>query len=109
MGAFIKGDVVVLPFPFSDLTATKKRPAFVIASLSGDNVVLCLITSQKPKDSYAIAISNADFMNGSLKQNSYVRSNRLFTADSKIILYKAGALQDKKVEEIVNKIIEIIS
>ena len=49
MGTFVKGDVVVLPFPFSDLTAAKKRPALVIAALSGDDIVIALITSQKPK------------------------------------------------------------
>ena len=55
MGRLIKGDVVVLPFPFSDLTANKKRPALVVANLSGDDIIVCLITSQNAKDSYAIA------------------------------------------------------
>ena len=44
MGAFVKGDVVVAPFPFSDLSATKKRPALVVATLTGDDVILCQIT-----------------------------------------------------------------
>jgi len=46
MGRFVKGDVVVMPFPYSDLSATKKRPALVIAALDGDDVILCQITSQ---------------------------------------------------------------
>jgi len=46
MGGFIKGDVVVTPFPFSDLTANKKRRALVIADLTGDDIIICLITSQ---------------------------------------------------------------
>ena len=47
MGKFVKGDVVVLPFPFSDLSASKKRPALVVASIQphGD-LILCMITSQ---------------------------------------------------------------
>ena len=40
MGAFVKGDVVVTPFPFSDLSATKRRPALVVATLTGDGVIL---------------------------------------------------------------------
>jgi len=40
MGKFIKGDVVVVPFPFSDLTGTKRRPAFVVTDLPGDDVIL---------------------------------------------------------------------
>lgn len=46
MGTFVKGDVVVAPFPFSDLSATKKRPALVIATLTGNDVILCQITTQ---------------------------------------------------------------
>jgi mRNA interferase MazF len=42
---FIKGDVVVIPFPFSDLTQSKRRPALVIAELEGDDLILCQITS----------------------------------------------------------------
>ncbi|MFI5273274.1 MAG: hypothetical protein ACHQ4H_09625 [Ktedonobacterales bacterium] len=46
MGRFVRGDVVVIPFPFSDLTATKRRPALVVADLPGDDVILRQITSQ---------------------------------------------------------------
>ncbi|CAN5232016.1 type II toxin-antitoxin system PemK/MazF family toxin [soil metagenome] len=109
MGRFIKGDVVVLPFPFSDLTANKKRPALVVANLSGDDIVVCLITSQNAKDNYAIALTNQDFDGGNLKQNSSVRPNRLFTVDSNIVLYKIGKLKNQKIEEITNKIVEIFT
>ena len=53
MGAFVKGDVIVASFPFSDLTAAKKRPALVVATLTGDDVILFQITSQAVADSYA--------------------------------------------------------
>ena len=46
MAEFVKGDVVVVPFPFSDLTQAKRRPALVIATLEGDDLILCQITSQ---------------------------------------------------------------
>ena len=46
MGRFVKGDVVVIPFPYSDLSAGKKRPALVVPCLDGDDVILCQITSQ---------------------------------------------------------------
>jgi mRNA interferase MazF len=90
VGRFIKGDVVVVPFPFSDLTDAKKRPALVVAVLTGDDIIVCLITSQNAKDSYAISLTNADFASGNLKQNSNIRPNRLFTADSNIVLYRVG-------------------
>lgn len=109
MGRFVKGDVVVLPFPFSDLTANKKRPALVVANLTGDDIIVCLITSQNAKDKYAILLSSSDFADGKLKQNSNIRPNRLFTADSNIILYRVGALEKSKSEEVTTIIIEIFS
>ena len=54
MERFVKGDVVVIPFPFSDLSASKKRPALVLASLEGDDLILCQITSEARFDKYSI-------------------------------------------------------
>ncbi|MCI0691408.1 type II toxin-antitoxin system PemK/MazF family toxin [candidate division KSB1 bacterium] len=109
MGRFVKGDVVVAPFPFSDLSATKKRPALVVATLTGDDLLLCQITSQVASDTYAISLSQSDFANGKLKHDSNIRPNRLFTADSNIVLYRAGVLSSAKMQEVVNKIIAIIT
>ncbi len=109
MGRFIKGDVVVMPFPFSDLTANKKRPALVIADLTGDDIIICLITSQNAKDNYAISLASNDLANGQLRQDSNIRPNRLFTIDAKIVLYRIGTLKREKTEKVTEKIIEIFS
>jgi len=93
MAGFVKGDVVVIPFPFSDLSGSKKRPAFVLADLPGDDIILCQITSQHSKDIYAIEISQADFLNGSLPVTSNIRTSRIFTADKNIIIRKAGTVK----------------
>ena len=54
MGIFIKGDIVVVPFPFSDLSQSKKRPALVLVDLKGEDLILSQITSQNIYDLYAI-------------------------------------------------------
>ena len=69
MERFVKGDVVVVPFPFSDLTQAKRRPALVVDELEGDDLILCQITSQYVKDRYAVSIDESDFETGSLRQN----------------------------------------
>jgi len=108
MAKFIKGDVVVIPFPFSDLTQTKRRPALVISALEGDDVILCQITSRTIRDNYAIPLEDKDFKTGELKQSSNVRPNHIFTADSHIILYKVGSLTVNRLNEVIDKIVEII-
>ncbi len=107
MATFVKGDVVIVPFPFSDLSQTKRRPALVVATLAGEDLILCQITSQARSDRYAIAISNASFSDGSLNRNSNVRPNRLFTGDTGIIIYKAGELKGEKLKEVIDQIIDI--
>ena len=108
MAKLVKGDVVVVPFPFSDLSQAKRRPALVVSKLEGDDVILCQITSQSIKDNYAIPLDDKDFETGSLKQSSNIRPNRIFTADSNIVLYKVGNLTKEKLNEIIEKVVEII-
>ncbi|MEW6201492.1 MAG: type II toxin-antitoxin system PemK/MazF family toxin [bacterium] len=108
MAKFIRGDIVVVPFPFSDLTQAKRRPALIIADLEGDDYILCQITSKGVKDKYAVQLEDKDFDDGSLKQDSNVRPNRIFTTDQNIILYRIGHLRQNKFDEIIQKIVEIL-
>jgi mRNA interferase MazF len=108
MGAFVRGDVVVVPFPFSDLSSSKRRPALVLADLPGDDIILCQITSQFSKDTSAILLTMADFISGSLKTDSFIRPNRLFTADKNIIAYKTGVISVKKQQEVFIELMNLL-
>lgn len=105
----MKGDVIVVPFPFSDLSQAKKRPALVITNLQGDDIILCQITSKSISDQYSIELKKDDFKKGRLKIDSNIRPNRLFTADIAIILYKVGTIKQVKIQEVIDKLIHIIS
>jgi mRNA interferase MazF len=109
MEKFVKGDIVVIPFPFSDFTQSKRRPALVLATLKGDDLILCQITSKTISDSYSIPVDDSDFLEGSLKQSSNVRQNRIFTVDTKIILYKIGTLKQEKHNKIIDRVIQILT
>lgn len=109
MVGLVKGDIVVLPFPCSDLSAAKRRPALVVATLQGPDVTLCQITSQSTRDSNAISLNASDFIDGSLRVASTIRPNRLFTADSRLVLYRVGGLEPAKLQEVVDPIIQIVS
>ncbi len=108
MARFVKGDVVVLPFPFSDLSKSKRRPALIIAELLGNDIILCQITSQKISDKYGILLEADDFREGHLRVISNIRPNRIFTANTNIILYKVGRLKEEKIIDVIEKIIKIL-
>lgn len=109
MGRFVKGEVVIVPFPFSDLTGTKRRPALVVAQLHGDDLVLCQITSVNRGDEYAVQLSAGDFVSGGLSKPSFISSNRIFTADSALIMDSVGHISQGKMKEVSDKLIAIFS
>jgi mRNA interferase MazF len=108
VGQSVRGDVVVLNFPFSDLSQTKRRPALVLAALRGDDVILCQITSQARSDEYSLPLESVDFTSGGLNQSSRIRPNRLFTADEGIIVYRAGHVADGKLNEVLDRVVGIL-
>ncbi|MDO8633827.1 MAG: type II toxin-antitoxin system PemK/MazF family toxin [archaeon] len=108
MERLVKGDVVVIPFPFSDLSNAKKRPALVLTKLKEDDLILCQITSRQTKDNYSIPLSEKEFKSGTLKQDSNIRPNKIFTAHNSIIDYKIGSLMQTKTEKTVEAVCSII-
>ncbi|MDR0517809.1 MAG: type II toxin-antitoxin system PemK/MazF family toxin [Fibromonadaceae bacterium] len=109
MEDLVKGDVVILNFPFSDLSATKRRPAFVLANLGDGDIVLCQITSKPAKNEFSIRIEQNDFEASSLPIVSFVRTDKFFTADKELILYKAGHIKQEKIDKVIQTAISVIS
>lgn len=108
MEEFVKGDIVVFSYPFSDFSSQKRRPALVIASPEGNDLIVCQITSITHFDLYSIDLTEKDFISGSLNLKSHIRPNKIISADKKIILYRAGKISQKKLSEVVNSIIDLI-
>ena len=77
------GAVVLVRFPFSDLSKSKLRPAVVLADAGRGDRVLCQITSKPYGDARAIPLEASAFASGSLRVTSYVRPGKLFTAWSR--------------------------
>ena len=107
MERLVKGDIVVIPFPFSDLSASKKRPALILASLQGDDLILCQITSEARYDRYSIKLEDSDFKQGRLQTISMIRPNKLITTDRSIIQYKIGSLKAEKLREAVDAVVKM--
>lgn len=86
MQVFVKGDIVVVNFPFSDLSSSKRRPALVLAYAENGDYLLCQITSKNIKDSWALQLPQEEIIEDELFKSSNIRQNRLFTADQSIII-----------------------
>jgi len=110
MGAFTKGEIVLFPFPYTDLSNRKLRPCLVLSDEMGDDVLLCQITSKKiRKDQYTIEIKKDETRDGSLQINSYIRSNMIFTASQSQIVKKICSIKDIHYKKVTDIIINIIT
>ena len=92
MGVYAAGAVVIVPFPFSDLSQSKLRPAVVLASAGRGDWILCQITSNRYGDPTAIELTNGDFTQGALRLTSHARPAKLFTAHESLITAEVATL-----------------
>lgn len=88
------GTVVLVPFPFSDLTQTKLRPAICLADAGRSDWILCQVTSNPFGDPLAIPVSQADFASGSLQIDSFARPGKLFTGHAGLLVRAVGQLNE---------------
>jgi mRNA interferase MazF len=103
-----KGDIVAVSFPFSDGSTVKKRPALVIGRSDINNVLLCPITSKPGRDK-EIKLEDRDFRVGKLNLSPcFIRPNIIATVDVGNILRLIGSVKDEKLNEVIDKIIEIL-
>ena len=107
MGAPSKGSIVLVPFPFSDLSQAKYRPAVVLAAAGKGDWVLCQVTSKAYGDEKAIRINADDFESGSLRLESFVRPGKLFTAHESLFLEEAGRLSAAAFERVRSGVVAI--
>lgn len=102
------GAIVLIPFPFSDLSHAKRRPAVVLAEVGRNDFVLCQITSNPYADANAIEIVDSSFVQGGLLRVSYVRPGKLFTANENLIIKCMGMLRKDVHKSIVEAVVNLI-
>ncbi|MGD0724882.1 MAG: type II toxin-antitoxin system PemK/MazF family toxin [Spirochaetia bacterium] len=104
----MKGEVVVVPFPFSDVSQAKNRPALVLIDLPGADAVLAAITSTRSEPN-AIALEHKDFQQGALSHPAFIHPAKLFTFQKSLIRKVVGNVTEAKRKEVVAKIVSLLA
>jgi mRNA interferase MazF len=99
---------VLVPFPFSDLSRSKLRPALVLADAGRDDWILCQVTSNPYGDARAIALTDASFRTGSLRVTSYARPGKLFTANHDLVVAHLASLAGGTFSQVIDAVIDIL-
>ena len=102
-----KGDIVLVPFPFTDLTGSKKRPALVLLP-GGLDVTVSFISTQLHWQEPTDLLLPPDAENG-LKKPSLVRTGKIATLDEKLVIGRLGSISSKQIEELDKKIIQLFA
>lgn len=102
------GSVVLVPFPFSDLSQSKLRPAVVLANAGRGDWLLCQITSNAYSDSFAVELINADFKTGALREASYARPGKVFTAHQSLFRLEVGQLNTDALTLVIDAVVRLL-
>ena len=108
MGALAAGQLIIVPFPFSDLRAQKYRPALILADAGRGYWIRCQISSNPFSDSQAIERDNNAFSNGSLSRVSYARPGKLFTANDSSFAMQVGELYPATFHQIRDAVVAML-
>jgi mRNA interferase MazF len=92
----VKGDIVLITFPFTDLSGTKLRPAVVLVSNHLD-ITVCFITTQIQWQETSDIILVPSLMNG-LRKPSLLRTSKIATLDNSLAKGLLGKLNTNEME-----------
>jgi len=104
-----RGDIVLVPFPFTDLSSSKKKTRVLSSppdwfSSSNQDLVPVAITSQIGDDPRSVLLDETDFLGGKLPKRSMVKLAKVFTIHSALIGKRIWAITESKLEEILKAI-----
>ena len=106
-----RGDIVLIPIPFTDLTSSKKRPVLILSAdqynEKTEDIIVAAITSNLDNSAYTVKITQSDLAEGNLLHDSCIRADKLYTLSQTIIIKKFGTVRSKVLVAVIDKILRI--
>ena len=108
---YSRGDIVTIPVPFTDLSATKKRPVLVISNdvynSTYQDMIVAAVTSNLVQP--GIPITQNEMKHGQLPKPSIIRCDKIYTLDQSIVVKSIGSVADHVLDTARTEIIKLIS
>ncbi len=98
-----RGDLLLVPFPFTDLSAAKRRPVLALTALDGFGDFIALPVTSRPQAEHGIPLLAADLVRGSLPAPSWVRTDRIVTLNATLIVKTIGQVSARIVDAAVKQ------
>jgi len=106
-----RGEIVLIPVPFSDLSSVKRRPFLVISNIShnstNSDMIVVAITSNLQQN--GIFIETKDLLEGELPKKSLVRYDKIYTLEQRIVIKQLGIVSENVLNNVINKLNMLIT
>ena len=100
---FERGDLLLVPFPFSDLSAAKRRPVLALTGPDSYGDFIALPVTSRPQAEHGLPLTTADLVQGTLPAPSWVRTDRIFTLNASLVVKTVGRVDDRVVAAAVER------
>lgn len=97
-------EIVLIPFPFTDLTAQKKRPILVISEVDENNDFIALAITSKQKESNVVHLTNQQLIAGTLPKESWIRTDKVFTFNTSLVLFSLAVADSETVTKALQQL-----
>ena len=105
-------EIVLIPFPYSDLSSSKRRPVLVLSNNFYNDkfpdILVCVIMSNLFQDQYSIVLNDEDLELGLLPEKSVIKCHKLFTIEQSQVLKRFSIINESKFEEVSKKVSDLI-
>jgi mRNA interferase MazF len=100
---FERGDLLLVPFPFTDLSATKRRPVRALTEPNGYGDFIALPVTSRPRAEHGVPLTSADLLRGALPAPSWIRTDRIVTLNATLVVKSVGRVSDDVVGKAVKE------
>lgn len=109
---FEQGEILIVPFPFSDLSGTKQRPVLVLSKIeynkNTDDLITCGITSNLKDSRNSILIENNSLEIGNIPIRSRIKVDKLFTLEKTIVKKVIGKINKETLEKVKKEFVNLV-
>jgi mRNA interferase MazF len=100
---FERGDLLLVPFPFTDLSATKRRPVLALTALDSYGDFIALPVTSRPQAEHGLSLAPTDLLHGHLPAPSWIRTDRIVTLNASLVVKIVGRVSQPTINAAVER------
>lgn len=105
---FERGDIVLLPFPFADLSHSKKRPVVVLSTPDAYGDFIGLAMTSRGQHSHLLAVTAMDYLSEPLPKSTWIRTDKIFSFNDSLVIKTIGRLREELMLRAIHALCKVV-